>query len=182
MADAPPLWHFSDRPGIERFDPRPVRVPAARPAGMAWLNGPLVWAIDDADAPLYLFPRDCPRILVWATPGTTAADRAAHGLGRQWRMAAYVETRWMDRLSQEVLWRYDLPPHGFTPVHDVGMWVCRAPVIPTRIAPVSDLPNALRAAGVRLRALPRLTDLRTQWSTSLHVSGLRLRNAAGWAG
>ncbi|HMG50328.1 MAG TPA: hypothetical protein VK597_07005, partial [Inquilinus sp.] len=59
------LFHFSDDPAIERFEPRPVRVPSARPAGREWLNGPLVWAIDDAHQMLYLFPRDCPRILAW---------------------------------------------------------------------------------------------------------------------
>ena len=68
------LFHFSDDGGLTRFTPRPVLVPSARPPGRDWLNGPLVWAIDEARQPLYLFPRDCPRILLYPTPATTAED------------------------------------------------------------------------------------------------------------
>jgi hypothetical protein len=42
---------------------------------MDWLNGPLVWAIDAWHQPMYLFPRDCPRILYWPLATTNAADR-----------------------------------------------------------------------------------------------------------
>ena len=69
------LFHFSDDPDIAQFEPRPVRVPVERPAGREWLNGPLVWAIDDWHQPLYLFPRECPRILLWPTSRTTKQDR-----------------------------------------------------------------------------------------------------------
>ncbi len=58
------LFHFSDDPAIALFVPRPVAVPLARSAGREWLNGPLVWATDELHAILYLFPRDCPRVLV----------------------------------------------------------------------------------------------------------------------
>ncbi|WP_339329380.1 DUF6886 family protein [Burkholderia multivorans] len=50
------LFHFSDDPGIAMFHPRPVRVADDRPAGQEWLNGPLVWATDEAHYLLYLFP------------------------------------------------------------------------------------------------------------------------------
>ena len=52
------LFHFSDDPAIGLFTPRPVRVAVARPSGQAWLNGPLVWSIDEAHQILYLFPRE----------------------------------------------------------------------------------------------------------------------------
>ena len=68
----PLLFHFSCDPAIELFVPRAVRTPAKRPLGHEWLNGPLVWAIDDWHQPMYLFPRDCPRILLWRTPSTVA--------------------------------------------------------------------------------------------------------------
>jgi hypothetical protein len=69
------LFHFSDDPAITIFEPRPVRVASKRPPGREWLNGPLVWAIDEWHQPMYLFPRDCPRILIWPTERTTAEDR-----------------------------------------------------------------------------------------------------------
>ncbi len=40
--------------------------------------------------------------------------------------------------------------------------------------------EALEAANVELRLLPSLEPLRDVWETSLHASGVRLRNAQGW--
>ena len=68
------LFHFSDDPGITVFEPRPVLKPSARPEGRDWLNGPLVWAIDEPHQPMYLFPRDCPRILLWPRETSSAGD------------------------------------------------------------------------------------------------------------
>jgi hypothetical protein len=42
------LFHFTDDPTIKVFEPRPVQVPVGRPKGFEWLNGALVWAIDEA--------------------------------------------------------------------------------------------------------------------------------------
>ncbi len=57
------LWHVSEDPSLERFEPRDGRV----------------WAIDTRHLPFYWFPRDCPRATFWAVEGTTA--RAACGGG-----------------------------------------------------------------------------------------------------
>lgn len=176
----PRLFHFSDDPGIARFVPRPVRVAAERAPGMDWLNGPLVWAIDDPRQPMYLFPRDCPRILVWATDQTTVADR------EQWfppgaaRMIAHVEAAWLDRLSGGHIHRYELPVDGFESLRDAGMWVARSAVTPLGMETLTDLPAALAAQDVELRVVDSLTPLNGLWSTSLHASGIRLRNAQGW--
>lgn len=175
------LFHFSEDPDIRRFVPRAVRVPSARPPGREWLNGPLVWAIDDWHAPLYLFPRDCPRILVWPTERTTDADRAAWFAGRPSRMIAHVEEAWRDRLGRAAIYRYEFPLAAFENLHDAGMWVCRVPVEPLGMEVIADLPAALAANDVELRILDSLTPLRDVWSTSLHASGVRLRNAMGWA-
>ena len=70
------LQHFSDDPAITLFEPRPVRVPSTCPPGRDRLNGPPVWATDEPHAILHLFPRDCPRVVVWPTPHMTAEDRA----------------------------------------------------------------------------------------------------------
>lgn len=50
---------------------------------------------------------------------------------------------------------------------------------PVRVQVVDDLAEALRAAGVELRVLDRLAPLSGVWSTTLHASGFRLRNAEG---
>ena len=60
------------------------------------------------------------------------------------------------------------------------MWVARDAVAPLRAEVLTDLPAALAAAGVELRVKQNLTPLRDVWSSTLHASGIRLRNAVGW--
>ena len=127
------LFHFSEDPDIARFDPRPVRVPAERPAGREWLNGPLVWAVEDARQAMYLFPRHCPRILLWPRPTTTTEDLERWWGTRTCRMLAHVEWAWFDALKSEVIYRYELPVDGFEDLGDAGMWVSREPVTPLAV-------------------------------------------------
>lgn len=174
------LYHFSDDPAIERFVPRPVVVPAERGPGMAWLNGPLVWAIDEWHSPMYLFPRECPRILLWRTPSTTDED------GNRWfghttaRIIAYMEWAWFERLCTATVYRYRLAQDTFSDLHDAGMWVSRKAVEPLGVDRIGHFPGELESAAVELRVVPSLVPLRDLWETSLHVSGVRLRNAADW--
>src|SRR5690349_5711786 len=47
------LWHFSEDPSLDWFRPH---IPATNPQAQ-----PLVWAVDTRHAPMFWFPRDCPR-------------------------------------------------------------------------------------------------------------------------
>jgi len=60
------LLHFSEDPNIETFQPHHAR-------GREH-EEPYVWAIDAEHAPLYWFPRECPRITFWAGEQTTSED------------------------------------------------------------------------------------------------------------
>jgi hypothetical protein len=174
------LFHFSDDPAIARFEPRPVATFSPRPPGREWLNGPLVWAIEEERQAMYLFPRDCPRILLWPTPDTIPADKDRYWDGGDWRMIAYVEEGWLDAIARAALYRYDMPADTFESLDDAGMWISRAAVIPRSMETIGDLPRMLSREGVDLRALPTLAPLADVWSTTLHASGIRLRNALGW--
>ena len=174
------LFHFSDDPAIARFDPRPVRTPSERPPGKDWLNGPLVWAIDELRQPMYLFPRDCPRILLWRTPDTSPEDARRFWDGRDCRMIAHIEWAWFERWRTACLHRYDLPPEPFA-YEEAGMWVSREPVTPLAMETLTDLPAALAAADVEVRVMTSLRPLKDVWDTTVHASGIRLRNAADWA-
>lgn len=173
------LFHFSETPGINAFVPRAVRVPAPRAPGMDWLNGPLVWAVEEQHQRLYLFPRDCPRILLWATAQTTAHDRATW-LDTAGTALAYIERAWLDCFSQATLWRYELPAHSFTDLGDAGMWVSRSRIDPIAVTQVVDLGASLAQCQTELRVVDSLLSLRDAWNSSLHVSGIRLRHARGW--
>ncbi len=173
------LFHFSDDPSIEVFTPRSVQVPAQRPPGMEWLNGPLVWAIEESHQPMYLFPRDCPRILIWATPESSGSDKEAW-LGTS-ETVAYIERHCLDELDSTTLYRYEFPSNSFENLQDAGMWVSRETVTPIRRDTITNLRDQLVNLGVDLRVVESLVPFRELWETSLHVSGIRLRNARGWS-
>ncbi len=175
------LYHFSEEADIRVFEPRAVAVPTERPAGQDWLNGPLVWAIDEWHSPMYLFPRNCPRIVTWPLPATTAADLDLWwGQREATRMVAHVEWAWLERLRTTSIYRYSLPPEGFEPLYDHGAHVNKASVTPERVDAIHDILAALREAAVELRVMPSLLPLKGAWESTMHVSGNRLRNAAGW--
>jgi len=174
------LFHFSDDPVIGLFQPRPVRVPSRRPPGREWLNGPLVWAIDEPHQPMYLFPRDCPRILLWWKPDTSEEDSARWFGDRACRMLAYIENAWQERVARAILYRYEFADEGFEDLGDAGMWVSRESVAPLAVTRIDDLAAELGTQGVELIAVESLLPFREVWSTTLHASGLRLRNASGW--
>ncbi len=173
------LFHFSDDPAIERFVPRPVRVPAERAPGHEWLNGPLVWAIEESRQAMYFFPRDCPRIVLWQRPDTTEADKALWWGARDCTAIAHIEWAWFERWNTATLHRYEFSPEPFEDIATAGMWVSRDTVTPIAMETLTDLPAAMAAAGVELRVMQSLAPLKGVWSTSLHASGVRLRNVQG---
>jgi len=160
--------------------PRPVQVPAKRPEGDEWLNGALVWAVDDWHQPMYLFPRDCPRILIWRTPNSTGADVEHWWQGSTARMLAYMERSWEERLRNGLIYRYEFPIESFEDLGDAGMWVSRSSVTPLKVERLENLEAELRVRDVELRVVESLVPLRGVWDTTLHASGIRLRNAEGW--
>ena len=176
------LYHFSEEPDITSFVPRAVRQPSPRGEGGEWLNGPLVWAVTGERQAAYLFPRDCPRILLWLTPHTTSADRDRWWGSRTCRMIANVEWAWLPRLSGGVVYRYELPVETFEAVDGDWQWVSRETVRPTNVERLDDLLGELEREQVELRVMHRLAALRGVWDTTLHASGIRLRNAREWPG
>jgi hypothetical protein len=176
------LFHFSEQADIAVFEPRLLKVPAPRPEGQEWLNGPLVWAISEAQEALYLFPRDCPRILAWRTHKTSPEDVATWlGTATRASFVAFVEHGSLRSLSAVTLYRYELPAASFELVDRAGMWVSRERVVPLSVDRIGDLPEALAARNVELRAVADLSLLRPLWSSSMAASGIRLRNSGTWA-
>ncbi|MBS1703070.1 MAG: hypothetical protein JST12_15500 [Armatimonadetes bacterium] len=173
------LFHFSDRGDISRFSPRPpVRHPDAEP---------LVYAIDEWHSPLYLFPRDCPRIGLWPTDTTSAADREAFsGPGR---MRLLIDREFEEALHRETIFRYEFDPaQGFIDCQDHGVWVSRQDVVPTSIEIIFDMQKALRRQGIEVEVVPSLAEAaweffdfdKKQFRTTLHVSMIRMSLLPDW--
>jgi hypothetical protein len=168
------VLHFSEDPTITLFRPH-VALTAQQPQ-------PYVWAVGHRRAPDYWFPRQCPRVLVWAGPATTPADRDRFlGAGGGTRVHA-VEYSWVPALLTVRLFAYRLPADRFRPFGDPGephAYVSEEPVEPLGPpAPVGDLLACHADAGIELRVFDSLWPF---WdavtASTAGFSGIRLRNA-----
>ena len=170
----PGLYHFSEDPTIRVFHPHRARTSSSDEA--------FVWTIDDWHAPMYFFPRDCPRACFWPGPHTSESDRRVWFDHVRARMVIAIESAWLDRVRAATLYRYLMPEAPFELVDaTAGYWVARETVTPLAVEPVGDLLEALAGAEVELRITPTLIPL---WGrgirSTLAFSGTRLRNAQGY--
>ena len=164
------LWHFSEDASIRRFEPR------ADPAYDS--PEPLVWAIDDAHAPAYWFPRECPRGTFWAVSTTTDEDVERFLPGDRTRRVHAIQSDWLAAVRAARVVAYRLPGEMFERYPRAsGYWVSRVPVEPLAVEELGDLLERHAAAGIELRVVPSLAPL---WerviASTLDFSGIRLRN------
>lgn len=173
------LLHFSEDPGIERFDPHE--------AATAQQPGSWVWAVDRYREPTYWFPRNCPRITFWPHPdrSVTEGQRAVLGWTTATKVSA-IEAGWLERMRACRLYVYSFDPAPFVRTEEAfglapdsgGFWVAAEPVQPVGVEPVGDLLAKHVSGNVELRVTPSLWDLWDQVVPSgLAFSGIRLRNA-----
>ena len=168
------VLHFSEDPAIRRFVPH-VAVTAQQ-------AGAYVWAVDDARAPDYWFPRECPRAMAWITETSTLDDRdRILGPGGGVRVHA-VEYRWLEAIRTVRLFAYRLPADRFAPFGDpvAHAMVATEPVDPLGPPePVGNLLELHEQARIQLRVLPSLWPFWDAVTVStLGYSGIRLKNAA----
>ena len=165
------LWHFSEDPSLGRFLPH---TPATNPGAP-----PLVWAVDTRHAPMFWFPRDCPRGCIWPVSATTAEDRERF-FGQSAAGRVHVtEAGWLRRMQACRLYMYRLPAEVFRPHEVGGYWVADEPVDAIEQAVIGDLVARHADAGIELRITPSIWPFwqRVTGST-VEFSGSRLRNSA----
>jgi len=166
-----PLLHFSEDPNIRVFVPHCAKGKEQEP--------PRVWTIAEDYAPLYWFPRDCPRAAWWRLPTTTDED-ANRWLGDSVAsMILVIESAWVARLQVCQLYVYKFDPSPFEDIKDHGCHVAYETVAPLGPPePVGDLLQRHASAGVELRITPSLWPLYDALiPTTLHWSFIRMRNA-----
>jgi hypothetical protein len=161
------LYHVSEEPGIERFEPRPSKHTVE----------PVVWAIDAARLRNYLVPRDCPRVTYYAGRDTSAAD-VERFLGSSPAVVA-VESGWWERLRSCRLCCYHLPPETFECIDEcAGYFVSPVPVVPAGLQILDDPMAELLRRGVELRLVRDLWHLRDAVvASTLQFSIIRMCNA-----
>ena len=151
------LFHFSEDPSIEVFEPHVARTAAEKE--------PLVWAVDELRAHTYWFPRACPRVTFW--PPVVHA----------------IEWGWLDAMRTTELFRYEFDPAGFersghAPPGSGDFWVSRETVRPIGVEPVGDLLALHAEAGIELRVVADLRPLAEDVAAPAwagHFSIIRLR-------
>jgi hypothetical protein len=161
------LFHVSEEPGIELFEPRASEIAAE----------PVVWAINDSHLHNYLLPRDCPRVTYYAGPQTTRGD-VQQFLGLS-RAVVAVESDWFKRLQACRMFCYHLSPDTFESIDScAGYFVSRVSVKTTRLEVFDDVIAELLRRHVELRFLPSLWSLRDAVvASTLQFSLIRMRNA-----
>jgi Family of unknown function (DUF6886) len=169
VGEGPPaLWHVSENPAIERFDPH-----VSATASSDELR---VWAVDTRHLPLYWFPRRCPRGTFWARGDTTPGDAAL--LGGSSRVHI-IEEGWLPTMRETRAIAYRLPEETFAPDPEVGgYWLSREPVEPVELVELGDLVVRHELSGIELRPVANLWPIWNRIAAStLEFSGIRLRNA-----
>lgn len=164
------VYHYSEDGSIKRFSPH---VPPTNPS-----HPPAVWAIDERHSPLYWFPRNCPRISVWAgTPDqqkllTDTFHTESH------RICA-AESHWLTRVRDASLYRYGFDASAFVPWSEAdGQYISGQTLYPTSVDVIDDLLGLHADAEVELRFTPRLGHLMDQMLASgLPFSYVRIRDA-----
>lgn len=143
----PRLFHFSEDPTITRFAPHVAPTSAHADAR--------VWAVEEAFAPSYWFPRQCPRACCWLRAGQH--DGLAPELLFGAKRAHAIQADWAEAMRACTLYAYEFDPAPFE-LDDAegGFWIARTTVEPIALSPVSDLFEKHHAAGIPLRLVADL--------------------------
>jgi hypothetical protein len=164
------LWHFSEDPELSRFEPH-VAPTSDDPR-------PLVWAIDTRHAPMFWFPRECPRGCIWRTTTTSEGDRERFfGLGSALRIHV-IESAWYDTMAESRVFAYRLPSESFEPHEVGGYWISSEPVVAEERVELDQLVGRHARADIELRVTPSLWPFWDEVvASSVGFSGIRLRNS-----
>jgi pimeloyl-ACP methyl ester carboxylesterase len=137
------LFHVSEEPSIERFEPR----------ASVYTDVPVVWAVDDERLRNYLLPRECPRVTYYAGRETTTED-VEHFLGSSQAVVA-VESDWWERVRSCQLYSYRFDATPFECLDQcAGYFVSREAQIPSGVDVIGDVVSELLERRVELRVLP----------------------------
>jgi len=164
------VFHYSEDGTITRFAPH---VPQTNPS-----HPPAVWAMDAKHSPLYWFPRDCPRISVWADDDQQRSILRETFNTEADRICA-CESHWLDGVRRAKVYRYSFSGTTFAPwaIAD-GQYISSDVVYPEAVDVLDDLFALHAAAEVELRFTPRLGTLMDRMLASgLPFSFVRIRDA-----
>ena len=128
------LFHISEEPGIQLFEPRPS------PSHFDGINGDVVFAIAENLLHNYLLPRDCPRVTWYAGAKTTDADKEYFVGNSAASYIVAVESGWYKRIKETTLYCYEFPADDFTLIDEcAGYYISYHRVVPISVKSISDI-------------------------------------------
>lgn len=168
--DVDTLFHYSEDGSLKRFAPH---VPPTNPS-----HPPAVWAIDEAHSPLYWFPRDCPRISVWARD-EAEQERLSELFDTEASRICAAESHWYRGIRDGRIYRYRFDSAAFEPWAEAdGQYISETPVYPDGVDVLDDLLGLHADAGIELRLTPRLGAMMDRaLASGLRFSFVRIRDA-----
>ena len=164
------VFHYSDDGSIERFVPKVAPSNPSHPRA--------VWALDEAHAPLYWFPRRCPRISVWADDDVQQ-ERLSELFHTEASRVCAAETSWIAEIRAARLYEYRFDGADFAPwAEESGQYVSGEIVRPVHVEQIDDLMGRHAAHEVELRFTPRLGALMdAMLASQLPFGFVRIRDA-----
>ncbi|HWA06267.1 MAG TPA: hypothetical protein VG961_06945 [Ignavibacteria bacterium] len=167
------LYHISENPGIEIFEPRPS------PQYYDNIKGNTVFAVSGKMLHIYLLPRDCPRVCYYAKNDSLKADIDKYIGITEKKFIICTEENWLERIKNTKLYLYKMPHENFELLDEgAGYYVSYKTIKPINMFAIVDLMAELEKRNAELRVLPSLRLLAQEISnSSLRYSIIRLRNA-----
>ena len=144
--------------------------------------------MNERESPLYLFPRDCPRIATWVTHDTSEIDREQFYANGPARIKSCIDRTHEAAWRNGSIYRYSFDSEGFEDCHGYGDWISRTVQHPLEVELIDDLPAAAESCGMSVEIVDSLVALGRQlhdykamkWTTTLHVSMVRMGLLSGW--
>lgn len=167
------LFHISEEPGIELFEPRPL------PSHFDAITGNVVFAISPRLLHNYLLPRDCPRVTYYAGPETTEEDKRTFFGETEAEFVIVVPSEWYEKIKTTALYCYEFTPDNFTLLDEcAGYYISYQPEKPITMAVITDPISEILSRKAEIRFTPSIISLAEAASrSSLRFSLIRMRNA-----
>ena len=167
------LYHISENPNIQRFNPRPILNQNCEIVGNA------VWAIDEDHLANYLLPRDCPRLVFFKNNNSTKADIEKFSGNSSADRIIAVESFWGSQIFEQNLFQYEFDDSQFSCIDEsAGYFISRDTVNPIKATCISNGLLRILSTNTEFRIMPSLWKLREDViNSSLGYSIIRMRNA-----
>ncbi len=126
------LYHYSEDTSIRIFQPRPHPKHPNLPDS--------VWAIDEEGSPMYLLPRECPRIVYWPIQTTSQEEKDLFKSQTTSRMIITVEQRWFQKIQSATITQYTFESTLFNSFDEgAGYYTSTQTIIPEKVVQINNL-------------------------------------------